>query len=424
MFDALKRKLASFVEAVTKGEEEKKEKVEKEEIGEKEKPLEEGKNEEKQLIVEPTEYIEEKATPERGEEEQKIREAIQKETKEVSTEQSTKQEKTVEAPKPKEVKETKTNREEAEEVGKEESKALPKTKVKVGLAKKALALFTKKVKIEAKELDTALEQLELDLIEADVAFELVEEIKEEIKAQLEGKELSPKEVEEAVRHVIHDVVEKSMKEGFNIVERAKAKEEKPFVIAFFGVNGVGKTTTIAKIAYMLKKAGLKVVLCASDTFRAAAIEQLEKHAKALDVDFIKGEYGAHPASVAYNAIEHAKARGYDVVLIDTAGRQEVNRNLMKELEKLIRVAKPDLKIFVGESIAGNALYEQVNTYKELVGIDGIILTKLDLDPKGGTAISASKATGAPILYVTTGQEYKDIEPFSKEKILQKIFSNN
>ncbi len=313
----------------------------------------------------------------------------------------------------------------ADEKGKEglglKEKAKEKYRSGVGLGKKALALITGKIKIEEKDLIPALEELELALIEADVAFDVVEAIIEEIKVKLIGKELSPKEVEKAIKDVIKDTLSQSIHEpDKDLLKIIKASDKRPFVIVFFGVNGVGKTSTIAKMAKLLEDNGLKVSIAAADTFRAAAIEQLEEHAKNLNIDFVKGAYGDHPATIAYNAIEHAKARGIDVVLIDTAGRQDINRNLMKELDKVVRVAKPDLKLFIGESLAGNALYDQVSTYNDVVGIDGIILTKLDLDPKGGTAISASKATGVPIYYITVGQGYDDIKPFTKEWLIDRV----
>ena len=165
---------------------------------------------------------------------------------------------------------------------------------------------------------------------------------------------------------------------------------------------------------------LGVVLAAADTFRAAAIDQLQLHADKLKVKLIKHDYGSDPAAVAFDAVKHAQSTDKDVVLIDTAGRIHSNINLMEELSKIIRVAKPDLKIFVGESITGNDCTEQAKKFDDAVGIDGIILSKADVDDKGGAAISVSYVTKKPILYLGIGQEYDDLEFFKKESILQSI----
>ncbi|MBR9703298.1 signal recognition particle-docking protein FtsY, partial [Candidatus Woesearchaeota archaeon] len=190
--------------------------------------------------------------------------------------------------------------------------------------------------------------------------------------------------------------------------------------AFIGVNGSGKTTTLAKIANLLQEEDMRVIMAASDTFRAAAIDQLQEHADNLGVKLITQGYGADPAAVAFDAIKHAKAKFADVVMIDTAGRLHSNTNLMAELEKVIRVAKPDLKIFIGESITGNDCIEQAKEFDRLVGIDAIILSKADVDEKGGAAISVSYVTGKPILYLGTGQSYGDLTPFDKEKIIRSL----
>jgi fused signal recognition particle receptor len=187
-----------------------------------------------------------------------------------------------------------------------------------------------------------------------------------------------------------------------------------------GVNGAGKTTTLAKIVHLLKKEGLTVVVAASDTFRAAAIDQLKEHTDRLDVKLISQGYGADPAAVAFDAIKHAESKGIDVVLIDTAGRLHSNTNLMAELEKVVRVAKPDMKIFIGEAITGNDCVEQAKVFNDLVGIDAIILSKADIDEKGGAAISVSYVTGKPILFLGMGQTYDDLVPFDKEKIIASL----
>ena len=198
------------------------------------------------------------------------------------------------------------------------------------------------------------------------------------------------------------------------------KTKKPFVICLVGINGSGKTTTIAKLARHLMDNGLDPVIAAADTFRAAAIDQLEEHGNKLGVKVIKHDYGSDAAAVAFDAIKHAESKGKDVVLVDTAGRMHSNANLMDEMKKIIRVAKPDLKIFIGESIAGNDCVEQAKAFDEAIGIDGIILSKADVDEKGGAALSVSYVTGKPIMYIGVGQEYKDLKLFTPSIVMENL----
>jgi fused signal recognition particle receptor len=200
------------------------------------------------------------------------------------------------------------------------------------------------------------------------------------------------------------------------------KRDNPLIIAFVGVNGTGKTTTIARITHWLKENGKSVVMAAADTFRAGAIEQLELHANRLGCKLIKHQAGGDPAAVAFDAVEHAKAKHRDIVLIDTAGRMQTNSNLMDEMKKIMRVAKPDLIFFVGDSLAGNDAVDQAKKFHEAVGIDAVVLTKLDVDAKGGAALSISSAIGKPIAFVGIGQEYEDIMPFDSAWIVERIFA--
>ena len=179
--------------------------------------------------------------------------------------------------------------------------------------------------------------------------------------------------------------------------------------------------TIAKIAYRLKQNGLTSVIAASDTFRAGAIEQLEKHATKLGVKLIKHQKGSDPAAIAFDSIEHARARKKEVVLIDTAGRMQTNTNLMDEMAKLKRIAKPDMIIFVGDSLAGNDAVTQAVEFEKKVNIDCAILTKIDADAKGGAALSIAKAVGKPIMFVGTGQEYTDLQDFNAQWMLDRLF---
>ena len=270
----------------------------------------------------------------------------------------------------------------------------------------------KKIKISEKEFRVYSEELEMLFLENNVALEVTEEIIGKLKENIIGKEFLKKEVEEEIKDTIKEIIEEILIEPFNIIERIKEKKSKegkePFVILFCGINGTGKTTSIAKIADYLKKNNISCVLAAADTFRAASIEQLEKHGERIGIKVISHEYGSDPAAVGFDAIKYAKKNFIDCVLIDTAGRMHTAKNLLKEIEKISRVCKPDVKIFVGESITGNDAIEQAKSFNWSIGIDGIILTKADIDEKGGTALSVGYVTKKPILYLGTGQEYDDI----------------
>jgi len=270
--------------------------------------------------------------------------------------------------------------------------------------------------ISPEQFDELFWDLELAMLENNVAVEVIEKIKNDLKIELTQKPVPRARVEETVINAL----KKSIGELFDVEQIdliKKAKEKKPFVICFVGVNGSGKTTSIAKVAHMLLQNKLSVVLAAADTFRAAAIDQLQLHADKLGVKLIKHDYGADAAAVAFDAVKHAEAKHKDVVLIDTAGRLHSDHNLVEEMKKIVRVSKPDMVIFVGESITGNDCVEQAKQFDAAVGISGIILAKADVDEKGGAAISVSYVTKKPILYMGTGQEYKDLEPFNKDKII-------
>ncbi len=305
-------------------------------------------------------------------------------------------------------------------VGKEEVK--PEVKVeepeKKGFFQRITETITTK-KISAEKFDELFWDLELALLENNVAVEVIEKIKSDLKSQLVDKPIPRGKVDETIVGSLH----KSIEDLFSVPQidlLVRAKQKKPFVVCFVGVNGSGKTTSIAKVVKYLQSNGLSVVLAAADTFRAAAIDQLQLHADKLGVKLVKHDYGSDPAAVAFDAIKHAQAAKKDVVLIDTAGRLHSNVNLMDEMKKIIRVANPDLKIFVGESITGNDCVEQAKQFDEAVGIDGIILAKADVDEKGGAAISVSYVTKKPILFLGVGQEYEDLQAFDKERLLASI----
>ena len=277
-------------------------------------------------------------------------------------------------------------------------------------------------KVREGKLEDVLGDLEIALLEADVAHPVVQEILVHMKEELVGKRITrevsfAEGVEIALRHAIEKVLAAETIDFLEFVRKA----EKPVVIMFVGVNGTGKTTAIAKVANLLQKSGYGVVIAAADTFRAGAIEQIEIHANRLGTKLIKHQAGADPAAVAFDAVEHAKARHKEVVLIDTAGRMQTNSNLMDEMAKIKRVAKPDMIIFVGDALSGNDAVEQAKRFNEVVGIDGVILTKVDADAKGGSSLSIAYTIGKPLLFIGIGQKYEDQITFNPEWMVQHIF---
>jgi len=279
--------------------------------------------------------------------------------------------------------------------------------------------------LKAEDLRPILWDLKLTLIENDVAVSVADYICEAIEKQLEGVQVRRLEdrrkiVEKALRKVLLDTL--TTGEKIDLVEAVEKKRsmKKPCVIVFVGIHGTGKTTTIAKTAKFLMKHGYSVVLACSDTYRAGSIEQLEEHAGRLGVRTIKHQYGADAAAVAFDAVRYAEARGINAVLIDTAGRMQTNLNLMKEMEKIIRVIKPDLVLFIGDALTGNDAVTQAQEFDKYVHISASILTKVDADAKGGAAISITHVTRKPILFLGTGQRYEDVEPFKPDFLVNRI----
>lgn len=266
------------------------------------------------------------------------------------------------------------------------------------------------------KFEELFEELELILLENNVSYEVVLKIKDLLKQRIVG-ENKKVNLEKILKEVLNEI----LIEFDNLIELIK-KSDKPYVILFVGINGCGKTTTLSKLAYLLLKNKLSVCFAAADTFRAASIEQLQFHADKLNVPLIKKDYGSDPASVGYDAINYARKNKIDVVLIDTAGRMNNRDSLMKEIEKIARVNKPNLKIFLGESITGNDATRQAKDFNDAVGIDGIILSKADVDSKGGAAISVSHVTQKPIFYLGIGQNYSDLKEFKKQDLIDNFFS--
>ncbi len=288
--------------------------------------------------------------------------------------------------------------------------------------KKRLDTFVQKT-LSEKDLDSAFWELEVSLLESDVSMKASEKMMETLRKELIGKKIGLTDrkkdvIRDALQEAVSQILESDPVFLYKSIEE-KMKKGKPYIILFLGFNGTGKTTTIAKLAHLLKKK-YKVVIAASDTFRAGSQEQLEKHAANVGIKVIKHGYGADPAAVAFDAIKHAEAKNIDVVLIDTAGRAETNKNLMEQMKKIKKVANPDLTVFVGDALAGNAAVEQAEKFGE-VGIDASILTKIDADARGGAALSITYVTRRPIIYVGNGQQYEDLEPFDRKWLLEKLF---
>ncbi|UCF59233.1 MAG: signal recognition particle-docking protein FtsY [Candidatus Bathyarchaeota archaeon] len=279
--------------------------------------------------------------------------------------------------------------------------------------------------LKADQLHPILEDFKLSLIENDVAMSVSDHICEEMEKRLNGIQVKRLEdrkkiVERKLQEILLEIM--ATKEKINLLESVgeKRKTNTPYVIVFVGINGTGKTTSIAKVAKLLMREGYSVILACSDTYRAGSIEQLEEHAKRLGVRIIKHKYGGDPAAVAYDAISHAKAHGINAVLIDTAGRIQTNRNLMNELAKIKRIITPDFTVLTVDALTGNDAVLQAEEFHKSVGIDGTILTKVDADVKGGSALSVTYVTGKPILFIGIGQEYEDLQEFSPERFTQMV----
>ncbi len=307
-------------------------------------------------------------------------------------------------------------------LSRKEQLKLEKQKKSGGEASKLLNNDFLSKRIKEDPLDEILDELEIILLEADVAYPVAEEIKSGVRENLVGKKYDRSyTLEQVVELSVKDAVRDVLKiNEFDFDEWLEGRE-KPTVIMFVGINGTGKTTAIAKLTNRIQKQDKTVVLAACDTFRAGAIEQLGIHAEKLGCKIVKQDHGADPAAVAFDAIEHAKSKRKDVVFIDTAGRMQTNNNLIEEMKKIVRVAKPDLKVFVGDSLAGNDAIEQAKVFDNAIGIDAVILTKIDTDAKGGAALSIAHTIGKPIAFVCNGQEYDDIIKFNTDWMIDRMF---
>lgn len=296
-------------------------------------------------------------------------------------------------------------------------------KLKSGFKSLVNKVTTTELKVQ--NLNPILSEFKMSLAENDVAFPVADKICDElekrlISVQVKRLEDRKKVVEEKLRQVLLEVM--LSKNKIDLLEMAdeKRKKSETFILMFVGINGTGKTTTIAKVAQFFRDKGYSIVLAGADTYRAGSIEQLEEHGKRLGMRVIKSNYGGDPAAVAFDAVNHAKAHGINVVLIDTAGRMQTNQNLMNELVKVKRVVGPDLTILTVDSLIGNDAVMQAEEFNQSVGIDATILTKVDADVKGGSALSVTYVTQKPILFIGVGQTYKDLELFKPERFVDMI----
>lgn len=285
------------------------------------------------------------------------------------------------------------------------------------ITEKVVKKITEK-KLSASDIEPLLEDIESSLIEADVAVEVAEKLRGDLRDALVETEIKrgrEKEIViESFRRSLLDILDVP-----RLDLGSMAKQKKPVVIAFWGFNGAGKTTSLAKTASWLIQKGYTCVFAAADTFRAGAEEQLEVHANRIGVKIIKHKYGADPAAVIFDAIEHAKAKGIDFVLADTAGRAHTNANLMDQMRKVMRVNKPDAKILVIDSLTGNDAVLQARMYNE-VGVDAVIFTKIDVNEKGGAILSVTHELKKPILFLGIGQDYSHFEEFDAKKFVNNI----
>lgn len=282
-------------------------------------------------------------------------------------------------------------------------------------------------KIKKKEVDESIfneifQELRFLLLKKNIAPSIIDEFRGELREDLIGKKFERGKVKEKIKANLKKTISEALIEPDLDSLLEEIKKDQPKVFLFLGVNGVGKTTTIGKFSKWLEKRNVGSVFAASDTFRAASIEQLGKHAENLGKKMIKHEYGSDPASVAYDAIEHAKANEIETVLVDTAGRMHSDHNLIQELQKIKRVSKADYSILVIDALTGSDAVKQAKKFEEEVGVDAIIVAKADIDREGGALLSVSKAIQKPIWFLGTGQEYEDLEVFKKEKVLEKLFS--
>ncbi len=403
LFESLKKKFSGTVGKINDkfsgGEEEKEETTPVEEVPE------EIKEEKPEETFEKLEKIEEVEEPvEEPSEDEESKSGVREKLSGIFSRQKTEE-------KPEEEKEPEEIEESSKEVNEEEEKS-------------GIFSFVTKKTISEKDIDDILFELEMSLLESDVALEVAEKIINSVKEDLVGRKIKRRSdvaefTREALRKAVSEILGVETRDLKEMAQNAK-KSGEPLKIMFVGINGTGKTTTIAKIGTFFINEGYTPVIAAADTFRAGAIEQIGHHAENIGVKLIKHKKGADPAAVAYDAVEHARAKGKEIVLIDTAGRMQTNINLMDEMKKIKRVVNPDVIVYVGDSLTGNDAVEQASKFDDAVGIDGIILTKADADAKGGAALSIGYVINKPVLFLGVGQSYEDIMEFKPEWMVEQL----
>lgn len=290
------------------------------------------------------------------------------------------------------------------------------------LGKVKVLITDREFLIDEKDIREPLFELEMVLLENDVALPVTEEIISHIRKDLAGSRRKIGEpVDTIVTTALRDALLDVLGEGFDLVSYIRS-HDRPVKILFTGVNGTGKTTTVAKVGSYLKKNGFSVVIGAGDTFRAGALEQIDVHAQRLGIKIIQHQAGGDPSAVLYDAVQYAEAHHIDAVLADTAGRFHNRVNLMNQLDKIRRVMKPDLIVYVDEAVAGNDAVVRAHEFEKAVGADAVVLTKADMDPKGGAAISIAHTIGKPLMFLGTGQGYDDLTPFSPDQVVGDLLS--
>ena len=281
--------------------------------------------------------------------------------------------------------------------------------------------------LNEKDIEDVLFELEINLLESDVATEVIDSIKDSLKEKIIGSRVEKKNIQSFVKQSLIEYISETFDNAghVDLIDRINQKKDsnEPFIVVFVGINGTGKTTSLAKVANLLKNEKFSLAIAAADTYRAGAIEQLREHTNRLNLKIIAQNYGSDPAAVAKDAVLYAKSHKVDCVLVDTAGRMQTSSNLMEQIEKITKVVKPDMKIFVGDSLAGNDTVNQAREFHNHVKFDCSILTKSDADARGGAALSIVKVTSSPIIYVGVGQEYDDIVKFDKKTFLENVFES-
>ena len=309
------------------------------------------------------------------------------------------------------------------EISRADQKTLP-SKSPTFADKIKVLITERELIVSEKDISEALSELEMTLLESDVALPVTDAIIAHVRNDLVGRHRKIGEsvdalVVKALKSALLDVLGK----GFNLNEYIRT-HVRPVKILFTGVNGTGKTTTVAKIGAYLKKNGYTVVIGAGDTYRAGAIEQIGVHAERIGIKIIQHQEGADPSAVLFDAVQYAVSHKIDVVLADTAGRFHTKSNLMNQLEKIRRVMKPDLIVYVDEAVAGNDAVVRAAEFDRTVGADAVVLTKADMDSRGGAAISIAHTIGKPLMFLGTGQGYDDIMPFDPAQVVEDLLGSD